>query len=116
DLDLLFLLCHSLRTEPRVFAQLADKRTRTAKHRCAARHHCSKWVPIRARIRLSVRIRGPSSVTATVCSKCAERESSELEIDHSSSWTTMSGPPALIIGSIANTIPGASAGPRPGGP
>ncbi len=35
---------------------------------------------------LRVRIRGPFSVTATVCSKCAEREPSSVEIDHSSSW------------------------------
>ena len=31
--------------------------------------------------------RGPSSVTATVCSKCAASEPSSVEIDHRSSWT-----------------------------
>src|SRR5262249_43945973 len=55
-----------------------------------------------------VRIRGPSSVTATVCSKCAESDPSSVEIDHSSSWRYTSGPPALIIGSIASVIPGCS--------
>ena len=33
-----------------------------------------------------VRILGPAAVTATVCSKCAASEPSEVEIDHSSSW------------------------------
>src|SRR6476469_5833259 len=33
-----------------------------------------------------VRIRGPSAVTATVCSKCAASEWSTDEIDHWSSW------------------------------
>src|SRR4029079_4781640 len=55
--------------------------------------------------RTVVRMRGPSSVIATVCSKWAESDPSPVEIDHSSSWTTTSGPPALIIGSIANVIP-----------
>src|ERR687887_650545 len=63
-----------------------------------------------------VRMRGASSVIATVCSKCAESVSSEVEIDHSSSWMTTSGPPALIIGSMANVIPGESIGPRPRSP
>jgi hypothetical protein len=35
----------------------------------------------------SVRILGPAAVTATVCSKWAESEPSEVEIDHSSSCT-----------------------------
>src|SRR6185437_12138089 len=36
---------------------------------------------------LRVRILGPSAVIATVCSKCAARDSSTEEIDQSSSWT-----------------------------
>ena len=35
---------------------------------------------------LPVRIFGPTSVTATVCSKWAESDLSAVEIDHSSSW------------------------------
>ena len=35
----------------------------------------------------SVRMRGPSAVTATVCSKWAARDSSTEEIDHLSAWT-----------------------------
>ena len=39
-----------------------------------------------------VRMRGPSSVTATVCSKWAESEPSAVEIDHSSSCDDDVGP------------------------
>src|SRR5580765_4633075 len=59
----------------------------------------------RSKTGAAVRIRGPAAVTATVCSKWAESEPSAVEIDHSSSCRTMSAPPALIIGSIANVIP-----------
>src|SRR5262245_27427659 len=76
--------------------------------------HGSKTVS--AGFGVTVRILGPFSVTATVCSKCAESEPSSVEIDHSSSCKYTSGPPALIIGSIANVIPGWSSGPRPAGP
>ncbi len=70
-------------------------------------------VRTRAR-RPAVRIRGPSAVIATVCSKCAASEPSALEIDHSSSCSTTSAPPAVIIGSIAKVIPSASCGPAAG--
>src|ERR671911_15427 len=63
-----------------------------------------------------VKILGPPSVTATVCSKWAEREPSSVEIDQRSSATTTEAVPALIIGSIARVIPGASSGPLPGSP
>src|SRR5581483_11480084 len=63
-----------------------------------------------------VRIRGPSAVIATVCSKWAASDSSTEEIDQSSSWTYTSGRPAVIIGSIARVIPSWRSGPRPGGP
>ena len=63
-----------------------------------------------------VRTSGPLSVTATVCSKCADSEPSFVEIDQRSSAIQTSGPPALIIGSIASVIPSESSGPRPGWP
>ena len=61
-----------------------------------------------------VRTSGPLSVIATVCSKWAESESSSVEIDQRSSAIQTSGPPALIIGSIASVMPGWSSGPLPG--
>src|SRR3954469_21382804 len=63
-----------------------------------------------------VRIRAGPSWTATVCSKCADVEPSIVEIDHSSSWRYTSGPPAVIIGSIASVMPVCSNGPLPGSP
>src|SRR3954471_1657895 len=63
-----------------------------------------------------VRILEPFSVTATVCSKCADSDSSSVEIDHSSSWRYTADEPALIIGSIANRRPGWRIGPWPGSP
>jgi len=59
-----------------------------------------------------VSTRGPFAVIATVCSKCAASEPSTVEIDQSSSWMKTSGPPAVIIGSIARVMPGLSVGPR----
>ena len=41
----------------------------------------------RSKTGAAVRIRGPPSVIATVCSKWAASEPSAVEIDHSSSWT-----------------------------
>src|SRR3954463_12674373 len=64
----------------------------------------------------TVRIRGPSSVTATVCSQCAAREPSAVTTVHSSSSTTVLVVPRVSIGSIASTEPGARYGPRPGAP
>ncbi len=58
-----------------------------------------------------MRILGPVAVTATVCSKWAASEASEVEIDQSSSWMKTSDPPAVIIGSIAIVIPSLSSGP-----
>src|ERR687887_2193391 len=59
-----------------------------------------------------VSTRGPPSVTAIVCSKWAASEPSLVEIDHWSSWMYTSGPPAVIIGSIASVMPSRSSGPR----
>src|SRR5574337_1773965 len=63
-----------------------------------------------------VRTSTPSSVSATVCSKCAERELSHVTAVQRSSRIITSGPPALAIGSMARTNPGLSIGPWAGGP
>src|SRR5204863_9987125 len=97
DLDFFFLDRHN---------PLVD--ARTAKPRAAA--YRSKGAPA------AVRIRGAPSVIATVCSKWAASDRSSVEIDHSSLCSTMSGPPAVIIGSIASVMPSVSLGPRPGAP
>src|SRR6478735_1660942 len=100
DLDLLFLDWHA--------------RGLHTKRRGAARPR--RQPPYRSKTAVAVRICGPASVIATVCSKWAASEPSLVEIDHSSSCTTTSGPPAVIIGSIANVMPSARSGPRPGSP
>src|SRR3954447_8977323 len=111
DLDLVFLLRQLPRRNRASSARFVGTRKNTAR---AAARHGSK--PASAGRFAVVSTWGPSSVTATVCSKCAEREPSADEIDHSSACITTSGPPALIIGSIASVIPGSSSGPRPGAP
>src|SRR5271168_2525901 len=63
-----------------------------------------------------VRIHGPSEVTATVCSKCADGRLSCVTAVHLSSSTSTSHIPAFTIGSMASTMPGSSRGPRPGCP
>src|SRR6185436_2230700 len=65
---------------------------------------------------LAVRIHGPFTVTATVCSKCADRLPSRVTAVQPSPSTFTAGLPAFTIGSIASTIPSASRGPRPGSP
>src|SRR5690242_16139599 len=100
DLDLLFLDWHA--------------KTQHTKRRGAAR--LRRQPHYRSKTASAVRICGPDSVIATVCSKWAASEPSLVEIDHSSSCTITSGPPAVIIGSIANVMPSASSGPRPGAP
>src|SRR5437879_2997916 len=55
---------------------------------------------------LRVRISGPSSVTATVCSKCAARLPSTVTAVHRSSRTRTSQLPIVTIGSIASAMPG----------
>src|SRR5262249_25881925 len=64
----------------------------------------------------AVRIQGPSAITATVCSKCAERLPSRVTAVQPSASTFTAGLPAFTIGSIASTIPSVSRGPRPGSP
>src|SRR3954451_4223533 len=64
----------------------------------------------------AVRIQGPLAVTATVCSKCADRLLSRVTAVQPSASTFTAGLPALTIGSIARTMPSASRGPRPGSP
>src|ERR1700730_11473156 len=64
----------------------------------------------------TVRIRGPSSVTATVCSQCAARDPSAVTTVHSSSSTAVFVVPRVSIGSIASTEPGARWAPGRGAP
>src|SRR5262245_7249991 len=59
---------------------------------------------------------GLSSVTAIVCSKCAERLPSAVITVQPSSSTSVSAVPTLTIDSIASTCPTFSRIPRPGGP
>ena len=55
-----------------------------------------------------VSTRGPRSVIATVCSKCADREPSAVTIVHRSGIVRVLGAPAFTIGSIAIVRPGVS--------
>src|SRR5437870_11483073 len=64
----------------------------------------------------TVNTSGPSSVTAMVCSKWAERLPSAVTTVQPSSLSRVPGPPALTIGSTASTWPTLSLIPRPGGP
>src|SRR3990172_5302145 len=64
----------------------------------------------------NVRISGPFSVTATVCSKCAERRPSAVTAVQSSSSVRTSPVPAFSIGSRASTMPARSRTPAPGDP
>ena len=59
---------------------------------------------------------GPSFVTATVCSKCADRLPSLVTAVQPSDSTLTAARPMFTIGSIASTMPSASRGPRPGSP
>ncbi len=54
----------------------------------------------------SLKITGPSSVTATECSKCADEDLSPVMTVQPSLRTSTSWPPILTIGSMAKTIPG----------
>src|SRR5437868_4165746 len=65
---------------------------------------------------LAVRIHGPSALTATVCSKCADRLLSRVTAVQPSASTFTAGFPAFTIGSVASTMPSARRGPRPGSP
>src|SRR5690242_11826693 len=63
---------------------------------------------------LAVRIHEPFAVTATVCSKCADRLRSRVTAVQPSESTFTVGFPAFTIGSIASTMPSVRRGPRPG--
>src|SRR6202035_358432 len=63
-----------------------------------------------------VRILGPSPVIATVNSKCAAGEPSWEKIAQPSPPIRTAGRPAVVIGSIARTMPPSSSGPFPGFP
>src|SRR5262245_64199890 len=58
-----------------------------------------------------LKIYGPSLVTATECSKWADRRPSRVAAVQPSSRRYTSAPPAFTIGSIARTMPSASHGP-----
>ena len=64
----------------------------------------------------AVRIQGSPAVTATVCSKCADRLLSRVTAVQPSASTLTAALPAFTIGSIASTMPSLSRGPRPGSP
>ena len=53
---------------------------------------------------------------AIVCSAWADRLPSAVTTLQPSSSIRVSGRPAFTMGSTANTMPGRSFGPRPGGP
>jgi len=55
-----------------------------------------------------VNTRGPSSVMATVCSKCADNDPSTVTIVHLSLSVFVAGPPTFTIGSIASVRPDTS--------
>src|SRR5688500_2007784 len=63
-----------------------------------------------------VRMSGPPSVIATVCSKCADSEPSIVTIVQASCRVRTSAPPTFTIGSMAITSPGSSSSPRPSTP
>ena len=65
---------------------------------------------------LIVSTSGPSFVTATVCSKWADKLPSRVTAVQPSESTFTAGLPMFTIGSIASVIPSASRGPRPGSP
>src|ERR1700724_358499 len=60
-----------------------------------------------------VRISGPSFVIRTVCSKWADLVPSAVRTVQPSSSRRTSGPPILIIGSMASVIPAFNFGPLP---
>src|SRR5690606_8126105 len=59
---------------------------------------------------------GPFFVTATVCSKCADRLPSRVTAVQPSDSIFTPGLPTFTIGSIASVMPSARRGPRPGSP
>ena len=69
-----------------------------------------------AETQAAVRILGPLTVMATVCSKCADRLPSAVTTVHLSPRVLVAGLPTVIIGSIASVIPSSSRGPRLGLP
>src|SRR5581483_7184746 len=56
----------------------------------------------------AVRIHGSPAVTATVCSKCADKLPSRVTAVQPSASTRTACRPAFTIGSIASTIPSTS--------
>ena len=60
-----------------------------------------------------VRIRKPLSVTATMCSHCADKERSLVTTVQPSASCRMSRLPALSMGSMVKTMPASSLSPSP---
>lgn len=82
-------------------------------------HYCTLFARENGILQVSpvsaiVRISGPWSVMATVCSNWAERRPSFVTTVHLSESSRVSYDPALIIGSIVRVIPDRSRGPREG--
>src|SRR5688500_1320804 len=65
---------------------------------------------------VAVNTRGPASVTATVCSKCADREPSCVTIVHLSCSVRVADFPTFTIGSMAIVRPDSNFGPLFGVP
>src|SRR2546425_2512413 len=65
---------------------------------------------------MAVRTIGPSAVTATVCSQCAEGWPSFVRTVHPSPSITTSKVPRFTIGSIARVMPSRNTVPVPGSP
>jgi len=61
----------------------------------------------------TVRISGPDSVIAMVCSQWADHSPSAVTTPQPSASTRVSGEPMLTMGSTANTFPSRNFGPRP---
>src|SRR6187551_1982607 len=90
------------------------KGRRTTATRTGSIHH--RPGPVQGGHRGAVRTRGPSSVTAIVFSKCAERVPSAVRTVQPSSSTVTSSPPRVNIGSMAKHIPDSMSRPVPGRP
>src|ERR1043166_1244437 len=84
--------------------------------RTGERHHDSRYGGLSRRWGERVKISTPVSVTAIVCSNCAESERSRVTAVQPSESTFTCGRPRLIIGSMGKKMPGLSTGPSPARP
>ncbi len=65
---------------------------------------------------MAVSTHGPSGVTATVCSQCADCRPSWVTTVQPSSSSSTCGDPSVAMGSTASTMPTSRTIPRPGPP